>query len=133
MQQSNPNPTPDLFDAYQINKPLQAGAESFDFHLRTMGQFIHRLNLERGWWTDLTTGQPIQRSIGKFLLREMDDKLPLRPMFEVELADDFISLLNMAEGFGVDLPGAVVEKLRYNFSRPDHDPANRKQPNGKKY
>lgn len=130
-------PTADLNSAAIVMSSLSATA-----------QLIHNLNRARGWWTDLHTGQPLQRNVGELLMLTvselseameghrkglMDDKLLRRPMFEVELADCFIRLLDMATGLGFDLPGAVVEKLQYNFTRADHDPANRKQPNGKKY
>ncbi len=40
----------------------------------------------------------------------MDDKLPHRKMFEVELADALIRIFDTAAVFCDDLPGAFVEK-----------------------
>lgn len=48
----------------------------------------------------------------------MDDKLPHRKGLEVELADALIRILDMAGGLGMDLGGAVEEKLAYNTTRP---------------
>lgn len=111
-----------------------------------------------GWWTDPATGADMtcayrlpmavkpRRNIGEMLclihseISEamegarkglMDDKLPHRPMLEVELADAVIRIFDMAGGLNLDLPGAIVEKLAYNASRADHKPENRAQPNGK--
>lgn len=47
----------------------------------------------------------------------MDDKLPNRKMFEVELADCIIRILDMAAGFGLDIDGAFEEKMAYNAIR----------------
>jgi len=47
-----------------------------------------------------------------------DDKLTHRGGEEVELADAIIRILDTAEGYGMDLKGAVEEKLAYNMQRP---------------
>jgi hypothetical protein len=114
-----------------------------------------------GWWTDPYTGQdltyayePIQpghkppRNIGEMLClihsevseamegaRKglMDDKLPHRPMLEVELADAVIRIFDMAGGLHLDLGGAIAEKLAYNAQRADHKPENRIKPGGKTF
>lgn len=62
-----------------------------------------------------------------------DDKLPHRSMREVELADAVIRIFDMAGGFGLDLAGAIQEKLAYNRQRADHKMENRQQANGKAY
>lgn len=49
---------------------------------------------------------------------KMDDHLPERPGLEVELADALIRILDLSSGLGLDIGGAVVEKLKYNRSRP---------------
>lgn len=48
----------------------------------------------------------------------MDDKLTHREGFEVELADCVIRIMDAGGGFGLDLEGAISEKLEYNTSRP---------------
>lgn len=100
------------------------------------------------WWVDLNTGEPITRNVGELLMlitselaeameghrkSLMDDKLPHRPMIEVELADALIRIMDMAAGMGLDLPGAYVEKMEYNAQRADHQREHRLGENGKKY
>jgi NTP pyrophosphatase (non-canonical NTP hydrolase) len=63
----------------------------------------------------------------------MDDKLPHRKMIEVELADAVIRIADLAGALGLDLGGAVVEKLAFNQSRPDHKLENRVKEGGKAY
>jgi hypothetical protein len=62
-----------------------------------------------------------------------DDKLPHRTMFEVELADAFIRILDLAAGNNLDLGGAYVEKMAYNAQRADHTREARLAPGGKAY
>jgi NTP pyrophosphatase (non-canonical NTP hydrolase) len=102
------------------------------------------------WWLDLKTGEPLdpQRLIPEKLMLIVselseamegarknlpDDKLPHRPMFEVELADALIRLLDLAGATGVDLGGAYVEKMAFNATRPDHQRANRMGEHGKRF
>jgi len=110
----------------------------------------HSAAKSAGWWNDLHTGAPLlltQERVGDKLLlivtevaeaKEghrkdlMDTHLPHRKMVEVELADAVIRIADLAGVLGLDLAGAVVEKLEYNANRPDHKPENRKLANGKK-
>lgn len=62
-----------------------------------------------------------------------DDKLPHRPMIEVELADAMIRICDLAGALKLDLAGAVVEKMAFNSRRPDHKPENRVAEGGKAY
>ena len=77
---------------------------------------IHQANVDAGWWSDLNTGARIERNVGELLMlavteireaREgfafghQDDHLPDRSMFEVELADAAIRLLDMVGGLGL--------------------------------
>jgi hypothetical protein len=62
-----------------------------------------------------------------------DDKLPHRSMIEVELADALIRIADLAGALGLDLGGAVVEKLAYNKTRSDHKPEARAAAGGKAY
>jgi hypothetical protein len=63
----------------------------------------------------------------------MDDKLPHRPMAEVELADALIRIFDYAGEYGYDLDGAVTEKRKFNARRPDHKAEARLANNGKKW
>lgn len=63
----------------------------------------------------------------------MDDKLPHRPMREVELADALIRIFDLSGAYGFDLAGAVVEKMAFNAIRPDHKIENRNSSGGKTY
>ncbi|MDE8343242.1 MAG: hypothetical protein POG24_05420 [Acidocella sp.] len=107
---------------------------------------VHHHN-ER-WWKDPATGEAIQPNIGEKLMLIVseiaeameghrknlaDDKLPHRPMLEVELADALIRILDLAGGLKLDLAGAVMEKMRYNATRVDHTNAARLAPGGKAY
>jgi NTP pyrophosphatase (non-canonical NTP hydrolase) len=65
----------------------------------------------------------------------MDDKLPDRPMVEVELADAVIRIFHLADvlGFGDTFAQTLVRKVNYNDVRADHKPENRAKAGGKRY
>lgn len=63
----------------------------------------------------------------------MDDHLPHRSMLEVELADTCIRVFDLAGAMGLDLAGAIIEKLAYNQQRADHKPEARAAAGGKAY
>jgi hypothetical protein len=63
----------------------------------------------------------------------MDDHLPNRKMLEVELADCIIRILDLAGSLDLDVAGAIAEKHDYNFSRADHQLANREKAGGKSF
>ena len=62
-----------------------------------------------------------------------DDKLKHRPMIEVELADALIRICDLAGALGLDLGGAIEEKLAYNATRADHKQEARNASGGKSY
>lgn len=118
----------------------------FEKCLADMTKLVRRRNEK--WWQDINTGLPIERNIGELLMLTVselaeameghrkklnDDKLPHRPMFEVELADTLIRILDMAGGLGLDLAGAFIEKMEYNATRKDHTHEARLAPGGKAY
>lgn len=120
---------------------------------------IHDSNAVAGWWTDLTSGTNLAEEarngtrLGKAIVAEKlclihsevseamegarknlpDDKLPHRPMLEVELADAVIRILDLCGALNLDLDGAIKEKLIFNLTRPDHKIENRKAAGGKAY
>lgn len=113
----------------------------------------HGASKASGWWTDIKTGQPIDPHADKNLVPAklclihsevseameghrkglMDDKLPHRSMIEVELADAVIRIADLAGAMGLDLGGAIAEKLAYNANRADHKIENRLAAGGKVY
>lgn len=130
----------DSFEPYEYQTSQLAAGVNFGC------QLVHRLNAK--WWQDLFTGLPLERNVGEMLAlvhseisealegnrkEAMDTHLPQRKMFEVELADAMIRIMDIAGGLGLDLGGALSEKLEYNFYRQDHQAASRKLKGGKKY
>ena len=128
---------------------------TYEYAINELATDIFNTNVKAGWWTNIETGRSLQpadkedtRNVGELLclvhseISEameghrkglMDDKLPHRPMFEVELADAMIRILDIAGAYGMDLGGAIAEKRAYNAKRSDHQLENRKTANGKKY
>jgi len=126
--------------------------------LNTTSVKIHNDNVEAGWWTpeekgwlkDIETNGP-NKKLGIMLVATKlslvhsevsealegirkglnDDHLPERRMFDVELADTFIRLFDLAGAVNVDLGGCVVEKLFYNKQRQDHKKESRDGVGGK--
>lgn len=114
--------------------------------LRDMQQLVRARNDK--WWRDLHTNEPIARNDGELFMlmvseigeameghrkKLMDDKLPHRSMVEVEMADLIIRVLDYAGGRGLDLAGAIAEKLEFNRTRHDHTHEGRKEQGGKAY
>ena len=126
---------------------------------RNLLYFCHKAAFDSGWWKSLSDGADlaqIARSgsrFGKALVAEKlalihsevseameghrkglpDDKLPHRPMIEVELADAVIRIADLAGALGLDLGGALAEKMAFNANRPDHKIENRMADGGKTY
>lgn len=124
-----------------------------------LAEICHAASHSAGWWHDPKTGADLRQEcrdgtrFGKALVAEKlalihsevseamegarknlpDDKLPHRPMIEVELADAIIRIGDLAGALGLDLGGAIAEKMAFNAVRPDHKPENRVAAGGKAY
>lgn len=102
-----------------------------------------------GWRLDPVTRQPlfVEKEFGiKLALihselsealeawrkNKNDDHLPHRKGVEVEFADALIRIFSLSQWMGLDLAGALMEKLEYNRQRADHKLENRAKEGGKK-
>lgn len=110
---------------------------------------IYKENKAVGWWSEsdenLTGKERVTLLASKLALVHsevsealeglrkglMDDHLPRRSMVEVELADTIIRILDLAGFMGLDIQGAIYEKLDYNSMRQDHKLENRESIGGK--
>jgi NTP pyrophosphatase (non-canonical NTP hydrolase) len=121
-------------------------AETMETWVNEMARVAHAAN--QIWWNDIDTGERIERNVGELLMlivselaeameghRKglMDDKLPDEKMFDVELADVLIRLLDLAEGTNVNLGRVMRLKMAYNRTRKDHTAEQRRLAGGKKY
>ena len=118
--------------------------------IKELQETIYQGNVKAKWWTCLTTGLPKPKGdvteiqTLRYVHSEVseacegvrkgiqDDKLPDRPMIEVELADAVIRILDLCGHENLDLAGAIQDKLEYNASRADHKLENRLADGGKK-
>lgn len=137
-------------NSVQIKASVASGAAKLEMVVaaNVLENCCHGVAAGSGWWNDPATGKPLDRNVPEMLClihsevseamegyrkSLMDDKLPHRPMIEVELADVVIRCFDTAKGLGLDLAGAIAEKLQYNCNRDDHKAENRTGENGKKF
>lgn len=110
----------------------------------------HQAAKQRGWWSDY---QEMPEKFRKYYIGtkialihseiseamegqrrdKADDHISHRPAVEVEIADAIIRMLDMAGALGLDVEGAIVDKMAYNAKRADHDVANREAAGGKSF
>ena len=119
-------------------------------NINNLVAYIHEDNVAAGWWKD-NNGVDIRDNpycfsnklalchseLSEALEADrkslQDSHLPSRAGREVELADALIRILDLAGAYGMDIGGALVEKLTYNRQRNDHKLETRNGPNGKSY
>lgn len=138
-------------EAWQTRLETRGHYRDAERSVRTLMALCHGSSFTAGWWGNpkmpdaLHTEDhhvPVKLMLIVSEISEameghrkglMDDKLPHRPMIEVELADAMIRILDLAGALGLDLGGALVEKMRFNAQRADHKPENRAAAGGKAY
>ena len=118
---------------------------NMEFHVQQLVDFCHGAAVKGGWHPVLpptTEGVVVKLALIHSEISEAlegirknidDGHLPHRKAFEVELADALIRIFDLAGATGVDVAGALVEKMAYNAKRADHKPENRAKENGKKF
>ena len=115
--------------------------------LLRLEQICHILAAQGGWWTDLSTGEPLERNVGDLMSLInteageaydahrtgcKDSHLTNRVGFDTEIGDMIIRIMDMCGGLGLETVEAVFEKLAYNVNRADHKIENRRKAGGKK-
>lgn len=117
-------------------------------NINSVAEYCNSLAVKAGWWHDIKTGKALERNKGEMLMLmvselaealegvrkdKMDDHLPHRKSVEVELADTCIRIFDFAANYGMDLGGAISEKIEYNKHRLDHQLSERVKVGGKKF
>lgn len=129
-------------------------------HIMQMIDACHGAAKTSGWWTNLATGEDttakqaatpykelrfsvpeklmlivseVSEGMEGFRKNLQDDKLPQYKMLDVELADAYIRIMDLAGALKIPLGEIIAAKLAFNAVRPDHQIANRLGENGKKF
>lgn len=146
----------DTTDSNVVTEPQYLDSYNVRFAGQLLQAACHSAASKSGWWIDTETGQDVRTWPEKYFKLWVgtklalihsevsegleghrkglaDDKLMHRTMLEVELADAIIRAMDLAGGLGLDVGGAIAEKLAYNATRADHKIENRVAEGGKSY
>jgi len=114
--------------------------------LDILARKVHVANMK--WWINIHTSEVIERNVGELLMLTvselaealegdrknlMDGKLPQYKMFDVEIVDTFIRLLDIAGAKIPNLGQIFSDKMAFNARREDHKIESRLKVDGKKY
>lgn len=140
---------PDLFHVSVNAETPTSLVVKVDCHVRDAQQLCHELAANSGWWDDKPADpkqlcwlyatklalvhSEVSEALEGLRKDKMDDHLPHRKAVEVELADAVIRIFDLAGAMGLDLAGAMIEKLAYNQKRADHKPEAREAAGGKSF
>lgn len=124
----------------KFDDKVQALVQNYGFNKATAEDLLASLGMERSTLKTRNKGEllalchsELSEALEGVRKNLQDEKLPHRSAFEVELADVFIRLFDIAGAYKLDLGGAIAEKRAYNAKRADHKIENRLQENGKKF
>ena len=109
--------------------------------LNIMRDQCHQLAVDCGWWVEERNDGELICLMHSELSEAMeglrkdlqDPHVPERKNIDVELADCIIRILDFCGARGIDIAGAVSDKLDYNKTRADHRPENRAKAGGKSF
>ena len=151
------------FDTNFFNQPkapmFQLSLTSLRVAANALTIQCHGAALDAGWWNSGPSGEletcrmaagekPERRIVQEKLCLihseiseameghrkdKTDEHLPHRISLEVELADAVIRIFDLSGGMGLDVAGAIAEKMAYNAIRADHQPDNRRAAGGKAF
>jgi len=109
----------DAFTLYNIEEAVDAAWKSVGFEQKAL----------------LELHASISRAMEGHRKSAVDDKLPHRPAFRVELCDAMIRILDLLGSDNEEHPAGDVfaDKVTYNANRSDHKPENRLKAGGKAY
>ena len=120
--------------------------KELEISFKDLQKTCHSNAFKAGWWEGLNPNDGLVVATKLALVHSeisealegsrklsKDDHLPHRSSIEVELGDAVIRILDLSGALGLDLVGAILEKLEYNKKRLDHKPEERIKEHGKRF